>query len=832
MKQSENQDLDYPFLLVTHIVCADQQIHSEESKALDELAKQSQVGTRTLAEMEKILAQDEQQLSVAEIALRVAPKQRNETMWQMLSIAYVDGFCSTLERQMAQQVAQIWGWSDGELERQIEETGAFADTRFIVGGNKEEVSLGARMLKNADSLLSKALVDKLATFSRKQQKVEQLRREILLSGLEYDEVIHQCAVIAEEDYLFGERALKYTDKALQNLGISLQKAIAEIKDKSSEKGANSPAEEVANQLEGICKELTAKIIKKIDGVRESLCSKERALNHFSIAFMGKTKVGKSTLHAIITNNGWDAIGVGKQRTTRFNRVYEWKNIRVIDTPGIGAPGGKSDEEIAKSIIDESDVICYVVTNDSIQESEFSFLGLLKQKAKPLIILLNVKYNLRDNRRLEYFLNNPNKLFEMKGKSGIGGHINRIRSYAQKYYGNDYFSIVPVMLLAAQISVETEDKRRKNELFQASRIQDFLDSLRESLMKDGKIRRSQTLLGSTVGAIEDPLKWLRLLSEVYANLAQVLKNKREEIEKKIYRSRQNCLLFLVQEIKIVFEDALNIIPSFAEDYWDKNDRELKEGWQTKIKEIDLEKRLESCYKLASEKFNREVTEVVEEVGSELQLIAQSEAFDLSEQDASFLDNSFVRIASSFVLIAGTIFTFLTPVGIFAGLTLGIFGTVLTTINGLFKSIDQRRTEAFQKIFESLSNQVIFQRETTVKKFESEFSKSCQLVSENIDDYFDNLSRELEKISEESELTKRKLESGVNYLNRAYAKRIIDLLTENYEPLAEVRINEIIGKVRREFGKKIIISTKTQVPISKTSEEINLVIQEDVTIKYIK
>lgn len=34
----------------------------------------------------------------------------------------------------------------------------------------------------------------------------------------------------------------------------------------------------------------------------------------------------------------------------------------------GAPGGKSDTETAQSIIDEADLICYIVTNDSIQET--------------------------------------------------------------------------------------------------------------------------------------------------------------------------------------------------------------------------------------------------------------------------------------------------------------------------------------------------------------------------------------------------------------------------------------------------------------------------------
>lgn len=37
-------DIDYCFLLLTHIVCADGQIHSEESKALLELSEQARIG--------------------------------------------------------------------------------------------------------------------------------------------------------------------------------------------------------------------------------------------------------------------------------------------------------------------------------------------------------------------------------------------------------------------------------------------------------------------------------------------------------------------------------------------------------------------------------------------------------------------------------------------------------------------------------------------------------------------------------------------------------------------------------------------------------------------
>ena len=203
------------------------------------------------------------------------------------------------------------------------------------------------------------------------QQIEQLRREILLAGPEYDDAINKCAAVAVEDYEFAVLALKKTGAALQDLGKGIQKQLEAVNTRNT-KGKGKTAGEVAKQLESTSKSLTVEIIKEIEGVRESLAAKQRALNHFSIAFMGKTKAGKSTLHAIITGGDWDAIGVGKQRTTRLNRIYEWKNIRIIDTPGIGAPGGKTDEENAQSIIEESDIICYLSTADSVQETEYKF----------------------------------------------------------------------------------------------------------------------------------------------------------------------------------------------------------------------------------------------------------------------------------------------------------------------------------------------------------------------------------------------------------------------------------------------------------------------------
>jgi tRNA U34 5-carboxymethylaminomethyl modifying GTPase MnmE/TrmE/uncharacterized tellurite resistance protein B-like protein len=831
-----DEQLDCPFLLVTHMVCADQQIHSEESKALRELADQVRIGQRTLDEMEKILAQDEHHLSVEDVAHRVPPGQQSEAMRQILALAYIDGFFSPLEREMVEQVARFWNWSTGEIQQLIEEAEGFTANRSINNDtNQPELSVGARFLKGAESILSRALVNKLVDIAPENvgRRIEQLQQEILLAGSEYDDAIRQCAAIATEDYKFAEVALKGAGSALSTLGRNIQQAIEEIKYKTSGKGQATTAKEVAKQLENTKKALTAEIIKEIEAVRESLNAKQRALNHFSIAFMGKTKAGKSTLHAIITGGGWDAIGVGKQRTTRFNRVYEWKNIRIIDTPGIGAPDGKTDEDIAKSVIEESDVICYVVTNDSIQETEFGFLQVLKEKAKPLIILLNVKNNLRDSRRLEHFLKDPEKLFAMDGKSGLGGHIERIHRYAKQHYANDYFDVVPVLLLAAQMSREPADKERKDKLFKASRMQNFLNSIRVSLVEHGAIRRSQTLLGSTVGAIEHPDKWVTEQAQSYQQLTDTLKNKRETIRKGIKKAEEDSLESLRHQIEAIFEDAFNAISYFAEEHWDANEEGMKRGWNKTLKDKKFEERIDTAYKDVGKTFNNEVTEALEEVGKDLQLIAQlgGGTFKFKEQDSDTFMRHAMKIGGGILGLVGVVLSFtpLAPIG----WAFTVVGTAANLLSGIFfKSKDKKRSEAVKKISDSLFSQLNSQKETTLQKAEKNFKKACDEVMTNIDNYFEELIEGLLAIATQLETAKNKLDGTANYLNRAYAKRIVDWCCEQHQPLTDESINRTVSKVERVFGRSMSIQTKSEVKLRKSLDDIKQVLQEDVSIRPVK
>lgn len=828
-----NELMDYRLILIAHMICADQQIHSEEAKALHDLADQVNASQQTINETEKIFSQDKDHILLEDAARRINPNQRDESLRQVLAIAYVDGFFSPLEMEMVEKIAQIFNLS-GKLEEIIES----AEREFSANSFNEDDALkpsfgvGAAFLSGLNSPISRWLFGNLSKIAPENigRKIEKLQREILLSGSGYDEAIKKCSDIAREDYQFAEKALNGTKNSLDRLKDNIQKRLETVKKQATGTGKSSSAEEIFAQLEETRVALTSEIIKEIESLRESLKAKQRALSHFSIAFMGKTKAGKSTLHAIVTDGGWEAIGVGKQRTTRYNRVYEWKNIRIIDTPGIAAPedGGKTDEEIAQSVIDETDVICYVVTNDSIQESEFGFLKSLKEKTKPLIILLNIKNNLRDSRRLQHFLSDPNKPFAQDGKNDLSGHIERIHRYAQQHYANGYFDVIPSMLLAAQMSREVEHEINKDKLFEASRIQDFLNSIRVSLIDYGTIRRSQTLLGSTVGTVEKPQKWLAKESQTYQKLLESLREKRKTVLGKVKLAEQDALLGLENQIGEVFQDVSNkAVTSFARDNWKADQPTMIKSWEKKLKDVRFSERISNAYQTVGEEFKREVSEILEEVGREIQIVTELSAgnFKFESSNKGF----FKKMLTYGSIFLGSATVFFPPLAPYL-LAVGIARLAVDWLGSWGKSEEQKRKEGADKIASPLRGQLQTQQVQVEKKAKDDFSKSCGQTERDIELYFDELIQGVQAITTELTNSQRQIQDKVNHLNSLYAKRIVDYARNKYEPLTEEGMIEVIEKVEREFGRSMIIKTKTDMRISvKSQSDLKKILQEDVTIQ---
>lgn len=70
---------------------------------------------------------------------------------------------------MVDHVAKIWNWSNSEIERLLEQTEKLDKVKGASDNRDEsELSVGARLLKGVDSVLSRALVDNLAKVAPKR----------------------------------------------------------------------------------------------------------------------------------------------------------------------------------------------------------------------------------------------------------------------------------------------------------------------------------------------------------------------------------------------------------------------------------------------------------------------------------------------------------------------------------------------------------------------------------------------------------------------------------------------------------------------------------------
>ncbi|NET27307.1 TerB family tellurite resistance protein [Okeania sp. SIO1I7] len=102
------ESLNYSFLLLVHMVCADRQIHSKELKYLAVLEQQWEIKQDTVEEKDKIITKNENCLSLNYVADRVPSSEQRKVMEQMLIMAGIDGFFAPSELEMVKQVAQIW----------------------------------------------------------------------------------------------------------------------------------------------------------------------------------------------------------------------------------------------------------------------------------------------------------------------------------------------------------------------------------------------------------------------------------------------------------------------------------------------------------------------------------------------------------------------------------------------------------------------------------------------------------------------------------------------------------------------------------------------------
>lgn len=827
-----SENLNYPYLLAVHTLCIDGQLHQNELRFLQSLARNIGIDAMTDAAAEQILSQADNHLSLNSVLQQITPDQRHRALSLAALAAQFDGALDRTEQKLLEQLRLQWRVSD-ELFAQTQDLARKEAQRFIANlktTNRDAVSTGAKVLSGFEAVLGKAVVDRvvstLGTESLKA-RIQDFRIEALLSGPKYDKAIEECREVGLRDIEVADACLHATANALQEVCVALDSKIAEIDAQIGNKPAQA-AREALRSMKDDRAEIERVINQEVQEFHELQIKKRRAMNFYTIAFMGRSKAGKSTLHAVVTGGGWDQIGVGRQNTTRLNRVYEWQNIRIIDTPGIATPGGEELEKVAESIIDEADLICFVVTNNNQQTSEFEFLKHLRNKGKPLLVLLNVKEDLSHPVRLKRFLEKPDQAFS-DDKDRLGGHIDRIRRDASEHYGTSNFPIIPVQLLAAQIAQQQPDHEHAETLMKASRLQHFLDSVRLSLLDEGLLRRSQNLLGSTVADIDRPCRDIKSRSEFYLEFSKQIRDRAEESTRRLKKAQEDHARKLEQDLRGVFAELQREVPDFAEDHWDDSEGSLNEAWSDELHRFGMEQKINGAQEKAIAAFSDDMKDLLAEVNQEINLQRKlsytSKALD--KQDSSVWFGKTLQWGSGLAglgIAVAALANWWNPAG-------WVWGAVAVVgfIASLFESKSSKRRKAVSKISGALESQIEKQERQIVEAALKHFKEQCHAGAEAVQDYFRLSSGGLSFVGQTLARGAESLQMQSSILNTHFAARILDFAGNTRSESSAQALRAQILRVRRKVGECINIDVSPKMRTPKDLNLIEAVIQEKITLQ---
>lgn len=739
------------YLLGCYMVIADKEINQMEVEVLDSYMQLSREDELYHQRM-KIFSDDEERIKLQELLDKLVLanfplSQKQDIVALLARIAYGDDYMAASEEVLLKRVCDCL---------RIDATEIISAAKRESDGRVSSCRLSP--LKRMFGKVGNAFYQSFAS-SDKNSIVD-----MMLGGLGYAVTIEQITEDAEKD-------LARVTRIVDDLNLLLNNEYDNLKvGKSSSKKVSKEVKNIKEIIQNIRDSFRKIIDESLANNKEVLDKKRRNIRYFTVAFMGRTKAGKSTLHKVITQQENDDIGVGKLRTTRYNRSWYWNKLRIVDTPGIGAPGGEADTEIAKSIIDEADVVCYVVTSDSIQETEFDFFSTIKERNKPLYIILNVKSNLNQAIRLKRFLANPDGWRTEEGPQSIKGHIERIHDRLDGKYNMEAVRIIPVQLLAAQISLSGEkDAKMSKVLFDASNIKEFTDSVTKEVQLSGRLKKSLSVIDGTAYQINSISRMI--LSD--------LNNLREGNETLKKKQRKNQVFFndeserVLKNLKTIFQNAKdelhNRASAFASEHYD--DENAGKAWQNDktVKNINkrLEQKIQDLLRDLSDKIKSEVEEMVKDIQFNLNLNTFFNGVG-GEKVVNY------KLGANIFFSVLTLAVCFTPFGVIGGVVTGFVSWVF---GKLFTSKSEKIRKATDNLRKQLCDSIDKGIEKNLQQVLQGAQKSLNETYMSINSILSTYTKNADKIIYKMDGLVGKCQESENAINSLIGLRILDFVGKN-------------------------------------------------------
>ena len=752
----ELNNKEIAYLLGCYVIVEDKEINSHELAVLNDFLP-LQKDSLLYEERKKIFQDDETKIPVKKLLdelshLHLNKEESEDLVHFLVRISYADFYMDSKERNLAEKVSQILNVPFDSI------------AEYEALNNCKNVS---------DSKLKwhESLWGKVENFTYGLSNKNEKRTDKILGGLGFANILEEVTEEASTDMERVSGILNTINGDLKTCAQNLNQ-FNPAKNKSR-KEFNKINETIAH----IRKEFNRIINESVFQNIELLDKKKRNIHYFTIAFMGRTKAGKSTLHKVVTQQDDDDIGIGKLRTTRYNRSWYWDRLRIVDTPGIGAPGGEGDTEIAKSIVDEADMICYIVTSDSIQETEFNFFETIKDRNKPLYIILNYKSNL-SGIHLKKFLENPTDWKDCKGPQSIEGHFKRIEERLSGKYNMDAVEIIPLHLLAAQLYVEGGfDAETLEKLKEGSNIATFVRMIKEEIYNTGCLKKSLSIIDGSSYNIHQVNARIKADCDRLREDVSLLEKTRGKISSFFSNERGKLTSQLSSITDSVRQELKNRANTFANENYDN--KNAGSAWENDYVVKSILERYKDRISNCIEDFKSRVESELEEVTSDLQMHFEFDSF--KNITGSSISNTRLGVG-----IFGSILTAAAPViisqlwnpagWILAAGTIAV-GVIVSIFTRLFTSKSEKIRKAIDNMREQLEKGIDENMNKNKSDLLANINSSINSASQEINGAFASYITGANDILNEMGALLKKCNNSESAINSLIGFRILDYVRKN-------------------------------------------------------
>lgn len=752
----ELNNKEIAYLLGCYVIVEDKEINSHELAVLNNflpLQKDSQL----YEERKKIFQDDETKIPVKKLLdelshLHLNKEESEDLVHFLVRISYADFYMDSKERNLAEKVSKILNVPFDPI------------AEYEALNNSKNIS---------DSKLKwhESLWGKVENFTYGLSDKNEKRTDKILGGLGFADILEEVTEEASTDMERVSSILNTINGDLKTCAQNLNQ-FNPAKNKSR-KEFNKINETIAHIREEFNRIINESVSQNI----ELLDKKKRNIHYFTIAFMGRTKAGKSTLHKVVTQQDDDDIGIGKLRTTRYNRSWYWDRLRIVDTPGIGAPGGEVDTEIAKSIIDEADMICYIVTSDSIQETEFDFFETIKDRNKPLYIILNYKSNL-SGIRLKKFLENPTDWKDCKGPQSIEGHFKRIEERLSGKYNMDAVAIIPLHLLAAQLYVEGGfDAETLEKLKKGSNIASFIRIIKEEIYNTGCLKKSLSIVDGSSYNIHQINARIKMDCDALKKDISLLEQTREKIRSFFANERGKLTNKLSSITDSVKQELKNRANTFSNENYDNEN--AGSAWENDYVVKSILERYKERTSDCIEDFKSKLESELEEVTSDLQMHFRFASFQNIKGESIHNTRLGAGIFGSILTVAAPfiIANFWNPGGWIAAAGSIVVGVIVSIFTSLFTSKSEKIRKAINQMRGQLERGIDDNMNKNKSSLLANINTSINSAFDEINNAFMTYITGSNDILNKMEILLRKCNNSESAINSLVGFRILDYVKKN-------------------------------------------------------